>query len=42
MELPQAFTWRPNLGWIIFLEMGVLLAIGLIFGYRQVVKRELA
>ena len=42
MELPQAFTWRPNPGWIIFLEMGVLLAVGLIFGYRQVVKRELA
>lgn len=42
MELARAITLINNPGWIIFLEMGVLLAIGLIFGYRQVVKRELA
>lgn len=42
MELAKAITWSNNPAWIIFLEMGVLLAIGLIFGYRQVVKRELA
>ena len=42
MELAKAITWSNNPGWIIFLEMVVLLAIGLIFGYRHAVKRELA
>lgn len=41
LDLARATPWSPNPGWIIFLEMGLFLAVGLILGYRQVVKCEL-